>query len=146
MQAGGDPGQQLAHNVRSYLHYDNMAGTFHKQSTKARQLAGEYEKKVLDQLDNTRMSNAVIQIGGGHLNVIEERTPRCLTLKSIEMMLHSYYAKKGHSIRDETDDILKYIRANRGSESRKRLKQTKTGGALPPVPGTGPKDNTNLIQ
>jgi hypothetical protein len=144
MQAGGDPGQQLAHSVRSYLHYDNLATTFNKQATKARQLAGEYEAKVLDQLEKTRMSNAVIQIGGGHLNVIEERTPRCLSLKSIEMMLHSYYAKKGHAVRDETDDILKYVRANRGSDSRKKLKQTKTGGALPPVPG--PKDGTNLLQ
>jgi len=143
MQGGGDPGQ-LSHNVRSYLHYDQLATAFYKQSTNARQLAGSYEQKVLDQLDQTRMSHAIIQIGGGHLNVIEERTPRCLTLKSIEMLLHNYYAKKGHSVRDETDDILKYIRANRGSDSKKKLKQTKTGGALPPVPG--PKDNTNLLQ
>jgi len=143
---GGDPGQ-LSHNVRSYLHYDQLASTFHKQSAKARQLAGDYEQKVLEQLENNRMSHAVIQIGGGHLNVIEERTPRCLTLKSIEMLLHNYYAKKGHSVRDETDDILKYIRANRGSDSRKKLKQTKTGGGpLPPVPSAGPKDGTNLLQ
>jgi len=143
MQAGGDPGQ-MAHNVRSYLHYDQLAATFHKQSAKARQLAGEYEAKVLTQLDQNRMNHAVIQIGGGHLNVIEERTPRCLTLKSIEMLLHAYYAKKGHQTRDETDDLIKYIRTNRGSESRKKLKQTKTGGALPPVPGS--KDGTNLLQ
>jgi hypothetical protein len=143
MQGGGDPGA-MAHNVRSYLHYDQLSSTFYQQSTKARQLAGQYEQKVLDQLEQNKMSHAVIQIGGGHLNVIEERTPRCLTLKSIEMLLHNYYAKKGHSIRDETDDILKYIRANRGSDSKKKLKKTKTGGALPPPPG--PKDGTPQLQ
>ena len=143
MQGGSDPGQ-LSHNVRSYLHYDQLAATFHKQSAKARQLASEYEQEVLKQLETNRMSHAVIQIGGGHLNVIEERTPRCLTLKSIEMLLHNYYAKKGHANRDETDDILKYIRANRGSDSRKKLKQTNTTGPLPPVPGS--KDGTNLLQ
>jgi hypothetical protein len=143
MQGGGSPGQ-LAHNVRSYLHYDQLSSTFYKQSAKARQLASEYEQKVLTDLDQSRMSHAVIQIGGGHLNVIEERTPRCLTLKGIEMLLRNYYAKKGHSARDETEDILKYIRVNRGSETKRKLKQTKTGGALPPPPG--PKDDPNILQ
>ena len=138
LNGGGDPGQ-LGHNVRSYLHYDQLAGTFYKQSAKARQLAGDYEKKVMDQLEANRMSNAILQIGGGHLNVIEERTPRCLTLKSIEHLLHTYYAKKGHSVRDETDDILRFIRSNRGFDSKKKLKQTKSGGSLPPVPTAEPQ-------
>jgi hypothetical protein len=143
MQTGGDSGA-LGHNVRSYLHYDQLAATFYKQSAKARQLAGDYEQKVMEQLEQSRMSHAIIQIGGGHLNVIEERTPRCLTLKSIEYMLHTFYSKKGHSVRDETDDIIKFIRANRGSDNKKKLKKTQSGGALPPVPG--PKDDTNLLQ
>ena len=143
MQTGGDPGQ-LGHNVRSYLHYDQLASTFYKQSTKARELAGGYEQKVIDQLNQNRMNNAILQIGGGHLNVIEERIPRCLTLKSIEYLLNAYYAKKGHSVRNETDDILKYIRANRGVDTKMKLKQTKSGGALPPVPVPGAGANPQL--
>jgi len=126
MIGGTDPGV-LGHNVRSWLHYDQLASTFYKQSTKARQVAGEFEGKVMEQLDQSRMANAVIQIGGGHLNMIEEKIPRCLTLRSIEQLLHGYYAKKG-STRDETEDIMKYLRANRGSDKKRRLKKTITGG------------------
>jgi len=129
----GDSGA-LGHNVRSFLHYDQLATNMFKQSTRARQVAGEFEQKVIQQLDDSRMTNAVIQIGGGHLNMIEERNPHCLTLKKIEHLIHGYYAKKGTSSRDETDDIMKYIRANRGVETKKKLKKTITGGALPPVP------------
>jgi len=131
MIGGTDPGA-LGHSVRSWLHYDQLASTFFKQSTKARQVAGEFEAKVMDQLDQSRMSNAVIQIGGGHLNVIEEKIPRCLTLRSIEQLLHGYYGKKGSGGRDETEDIMKYLRSNRGFDKKRRLKKTQTGAALPP--------------
>ena len=136
MIGGTDPGA-LGHNVRSWLHYDQLASTFFKQSTKARQVAGEFEGKVLNQLEQSRMSNAVIQIGGGHLNMIEEKTPRCLTLRSIEQLLHGYYAKKGQTTRDETQDIMKYLRANRGFDKKKRLKKTVTSAA-PPADSTLP--------
>jgi hypothetical protein len=132
MIGGTDPGA-LGHSVRSWLHYDQLASTFFKQSTKARQVAGEFEAKVMDQLDQSRMSNAVIQIGGGHLNVIEEKIPRCLTLRSIEQLLHGYYGKKSAG-RDETEDIMKHLRANRGFDKKRRLKKTQTGGALPQPP------------
>jgi len=127
MIGGTDPGV-LGHNVRSWLHYDQLASTFYKQATKARQVAGEFEGKVMEQLVQSRMSNAVIQIGGGHLNMIEEKIPRCLTLRSIEQLLHGYYEKKGQNNRDETEDIMKYLRANRGSDKKQRLKKTLTGG------------------
>ena len=133
MIGGTDPGA-LGHNVRSWLHYDQLASTFYKQSTSARQLASQFETKVMEQLDQSRMSNAVIQIGGGHLNMIEEKIPRCLTLRSIEQLLHGYYAKKGQNSRDETEDIMKYLRANRGSDKKKRLKKTITGGHPPTAP------------
>jgi len=136
MIGGTDPGA-LGHNVRSWLHYDQLASTFYKQSTSARQLASQFETKVMEQLDQSRMSNAVIQIGGGHLNMIEEKIPRCLTLRSIEQLLHGYYAKKGQNNRDETEDIMKYLRANRGSDKKKRLKKTITGGGQQVTPPAG---------
>jgi hypothetical protein len=136
MIGGTDPGA-LGHNVRSWLHYDQLASTFYKQSTSARQLAGQFETKVMEQLDQSRMSNAVIQIGGGHLNMIEEKIPRCLTLRSIEQLLHGYYAKKGQNSRDETEDVMKYLRANRGSDKKRRLKKTLTGGGQQVTPPQG---------
>lgn len=130
---------QLGHNVRSYLHYDQLASNLFKQSTRARQVAGDFEQKVVGQLEQSRMEKAVIQIGGGHLNVIEEKTPHSLTLSKITSLIHGYYASRGPKVRDETEDILRFIRANRGSDIKKRLKKTTTGGALPPLPPS----NTN---
>jgi len=125
---------QLGNQVRSYLHYDQLASNLFKQSTRARQVAGDFEQKVIQQLEQSRMEKAVLQIGGGHLNVIEEKTPHSLTLSKITSLIHGYYASRGPKVRDETEDILRYIRANRGSEIKKRLKKTTTGGALPPLP------------
>jgi hypothetical protein len=125
---------QLGNQVRSYLHYDQLASNLFKQSTRARQVAGDFEQKVIQQLEQSRMEKAVLQIGGGHLNVIEEKTPHSLTLSKITSLIHGYYASRGTKVRDETEDILRYIRANRGSEIKKRLKKTTTGGALPPLP------------
>jgi hypothetical protein len=115
---------QLGHNVRSYLHYDQLSSNLFKQSTRARQVAGEFEQKIVQQLEQSRMEKAVIQIGGGHLNLVEEKTPHCLTLSKLTSLIHGYYASRGTKVRDETDDIMRYIRANRGSEIKKRIKKT----------------------
>jgi hypothetical protein len=133
IQEMADAGQ-LGQHVRSYLHYDQLASNLFKQSTRARQVAGEFEQKVVGQLEQSRMEKAIIQIGGGHLNEIEEKTPHCLTLSKITSLIHGYYASRGPKVRDETEDILRYIRANRGSDIKKRLKKTMTGGALPALP------------
>lgn len=137
---------QLGHNVRAYLHYDQLSSNMSRQSLQARQMAGQFEHKILDQLNSSRMSNAVIQIGGGRLNVVEEKSPHALSLRKIESLIHGYYASRGTKVRDETDEIMRYIRSNRGSDTKQRLKKTLNAnttnttvgggtGALPPSGG-----------
>ena len=121
----------LGNDVRNWLHYDDLTTTFFKQSARARQVRDEYEGKIINQLTQSRMENAVIQISNGRLNVIEERIPRNLTLKNIEMLLHGYYAKKG--AKDATTDVMNYIRGHRGVDSVKKLKKSAMA-ALPPLP------------
>lgn len=143
-----DPGQ-LAGHVRNWLHYDSLASSLYKQANRARQVRDDFETKVLDDLRNQRMENAIIQINNGTLNVVEERNPRALSLVRIEEILHKYFHKKGHG-HDETKEIMNYIRANRGYDVSKKLKKSvganlpplppppQHGGALPPVPGPAP--------
>jgi hypothetical protein len=131
-----DPGQ-LGGYVRNWLHYDTLASSLYKQANRARQVRDDFELKVLDELRNQRMENAVIQINNGTLSVVEERNPRSLSLVRIEEILHKYFHKKGHG-QDETKEIMNYIRGNRGYDVSKKIK--KSGGPnlppLPPPPGT----------
>lgn len=128
----GDPGE-ISTYVRNWLHYDNLASSFYKQATRARQIKDDYEKKIIDNLRAQRMENAIIQINSGLLNVVEERNPKALSLVRIEQLLHCYFQKKCATGRDDTAEIMSYIRSNRGCDVMKKLK--KSGGAnLPPLP------------
>lgn len=78
------------------------------------------------------MENAIIQINGGHMNVVEERNPRTLSLTRIEELLHGYFLKRGG--KDETGEIMAYIRGHRGVDVVKKLKRSGAAQALPPLP------------
>lgn len=135
-----DPGL-IGSFVRNWLHYDGLASSFYRQSTRARQVRDDFETKIIDTLRNNRMENAVIQINGGHLNLVEERNPRQLTLPRIEELLRGYYARRGG--KDETPEIMAYIRGNREVDTVVKLRKSSTvGSPLPPLPappgeGTG---------
>jgi hypothetical protein len=127
-----DPGL-IGSFVRNWLHYDGLASSFYRQSTRARQVRDEFETKIVDTLRTNRMENAIIQINGGHLNLVEERNPRQLTLPRIEELLRGYYAKRGG--KDETPEIMAYIRGNREVDTVVRLRKSSTvGSPLPPLP------------
>jgi hypothetical protein len=94
------------------------------------------------------MENAIIQIAGGRLVINEERHSQPLTLHRIEELLRSYYIAKGASAAghlDETPNIMKFIKQQRGFEVNKRLK--KQAGAppapLPPPPSSMPPLDMN---
>lgn len=121
----------LSFNVRSYVHYDNLATGMYRQTVNARKVRDEFETKILSTLRTSNMENAVIQIAGGRLVVHEERHNQPLTLGRLEEILHSYYTSKGQA--DDTQNILKYIRKQRGFEVVKRLKK-QMGPASTPLP------------
>ena len=79
--SGSDP---FASYVRNWIHQNDLASTFLKQSLKARQIRDEYETKIIDHLTQNHMENAIIQISDGRLSVVEERVPRSLTMKPDE--------------------------------------------------------------
>lgn len=127
----GDSGQ-IGVFVRNWLHYDTLASSLYKQATRARQVKDEFEVKIIDDLRSKHMENAVIQINSGIINVVEERSPRTLSLVRIEEILHKYFLKKG-VMKDDTAEIMNFIRTNRGYDVSKKLR--KSGAApLPPPP------------
>lgn len=115
-----DPG--IGTYVRYWLHYNNLASSFYKQFGSARKVRDDYEKQIIGTLQQNGMEKATIQIGGGQLNVIDKREPLPLSLTKIEELLHGYFRQRGG--KDETMDVMTFIRANRGYTVAKSIKQS----------------------
>jgi hypothetical protein len=124
----------LAVWVRNWVHYDNLALGLNRQTQNARHLREDFETKIIDHLRANKMENAVIQIAGGRLVVNEEKHSQPLTLLRIEELLHAYYTATGAL--DESQNIMKFIRKQRGFELTKKLKK-QAGGITPPLPPPG---------
>jgi len=111
--------------VRQWVYVDSTVSNLNKELQKARKERDQYEEIILRQLKQANYEKAVIQIDGGRLTVNEEKHHQALTFKSLEEMLHMYYRRPG-SKRDETADILKFVKENRTFEIQKCLKKTST--------------------
>jgi hypothetical protein len=122
---------ELANWVRNWVHYDNFATSMYRQTANSRKVRDEFEEKILSALRVSNMENAVIQIAGGRLVVTEERHNQPLTLTRMEELLHSYFASKGQE--DDTENIMKFMKKQRGYEIVKKLKKV-TGPPTPPLP------------
>jgi hypothetical protein len=120
-----DPG--IGTSVRYWLHYNNLASSFYKQYGAAKKVKDDYEKQIIGTLQQNGMEKATIQIGGGQIHVVDKREPNQLSLTKIDDLLHGYFRQRGG--RDEAQEIMSYIRANRGYTMNKSLKQT---GIQPP--------------
>jgi hypothetical protein len=97
-----------------------MASSFYKQTLNARKIRSEYESKILTNLNQNKMENAIIQINGGRLGLVEEKQPATLTVQKIEDLLHNYFKAKKQA--DQTSEILDFIKQNRGTSSQTRLR------------------------
>lgn len=126
-----DPG--IGTVVRYWLHYSNLASSFFKQFGSARKVRDDYEKQLIQILQTNGMEKATIQINQGQIRVIDKREPNPLTLAKIEELLHLYYRQRGG--KDETIDIMTFIRANRGYTTSKLLRQS----GMPPPSGALPQ-------
>lgn len=122
------PGQlnvnNLGNMVRSWVHFDNLAATFQRQAQQARSARFRWESQIIDFLKENKMTNAILQIAGGRLTVHEEKHANPLTLQRLELMLHEYYAQNHTQGQDETLEILKFIRTNRGATVETKLKKS----------------------
>jgi hypothetical protein len=115
--------QEFADMIRNWVHFDNLIAGFTRQIAQARAAKTRWETSVLEHLTNTNMLHAVIQISGSRLTAHNEKHTNPLTLTRLEDLLHDYYSKKGIGTKDETEAIIKHIRANRVYTSKTVLKK-----------------------
>lgn len=120
--------KDLVEAVRHYVHFDNLAEALNKQVSNARTMRGQYETKILTNLETTGMKNAVLQINGATLQRASRSQANPLSWGFLEEQLHAYYTS--HPIRsggDETTAILDFLQNHRGSRTTDYLKKSVTG-------------------
>jgi hypothetical protein len=83
--------EALAHNVRGWVHYDNMSAALNKQIANARKQRDAYEEQINVLLTQHQMPNAVIQISGGQLQLQEEKATAGLTMKALQDSALSFF-------------------------------------------------------
>jgi hypothetical protein len=85
-----------------------------------------YENTIITTLKAANHEKAVLQIVGGRILISEERQSKPLTFTSLESTLKEYYRQKGSNGKDETQDIMKFIKAHRTLETVTKLKRQST--------------------
>jgi len=117
----------LAHNVRGYVHYDNLANTLNKQVTNARKQRDAFETQIHSLLNQHQMLNSVIQVSGGKLQLQEEKTTPALTMKALQDSALSFFKARSEITNPEktTNEFLNHIKLQRGGASTTTLRLKK---------------------
>ena len=115
-----DPG--IGTFVRYWIHYSNLSSSLYKQFGAAKKVQDDYGNQIIKTLQLKGLENATIQIGDGQITVAQKRQPNQLTLSKFQELLHLYYKHRGG--KDETMDIMTFVKANRGYTVHKCLKRS----------------------
>jgi hypothetical protein len=119
--------EALAHNVRGWVHYDNMAASLQKQIVNTRKQRDSFEDQITTLLKQHQIPNAVIQISGGKLQLQEEKSTSSLTMKSLMESAQSFF--RGHPEIPNGDklatELIEHIKQQRTTTSTLRLKKLK---------------------
>lgn len=122
--------QEIATQIRYWVHYDTTLANLNKQARQIRDARAATEDRVLALFGSAHLSNPVIQIVGGRIVVVNEKHMEPLNFKTLETHLHQYFREKHGAGKDETKDILKFIKDQRQVTSSASLKRImNTGGA-----------------
>lgn len=114
--------QDLAHNVRGWVHYDNLCATLQKQVANARKQRDAFEEQIQVLLKQHQMTNAIIQISGGQLQLQDEKSTSGLTMKGLNESIQSFF--RGHpELPDKSKELLDHIRQQRTVSTTPRLKK-----------------------
>jgi Family of unknown function (DUF5760) len=107
--------------VQGWVSADEAITNCNREALRMRKDRDAYETEILRVLKQTNHEKAVIQITGGKLVVADDKHTQPLTFTSLEEMLHSYFTVAGR--RDETKEIIKYVKENRTVEHGLKLKR-----------------------
>jgi hypothetical protein len=120
--------EALAHNVRGWVHYDNMAASLQKQVTNARKQRDAFEDQISILLKQHQIPNAVIQISGGKLQLQEEKSTSSLTMKNLLESAQSFFREHPEIPNPDkmANELMEHIKQQRTTTTSLRLKKLKT--------------------
>ena len=126
--------ESLAHNVRGWVHYDNMTSALQKQIINARKQRDAFEQQVQAILETQQMTNAVIQISGGQLQLQEDKTTSGLTMKALQESVQLFFRNHPEIPNPDkmTNELINTIKQQRTVNTNLRLKKLKAA----PLQGT----------
>jgi hypothetical protein len=117
----------LAHNIRGWVHYDNMTTSLQKQVVNARKQRDTFEDQVRTHLIQNKIPSAVIQVSGGKLQLQEEKSTSSLTMKSLIESTQSFF--RGHPEIPNgaklATELVEHIKNERTTNTSLRLKKLK---------------------
>jgi hypothetical protein len=119
--------EALAHNVRGWVHYDNMAASLQKQVTNARKQRDAFEDQISILLKQHQIPNAVIQISGGKLQLQEEKSTSSLTMKNLLESAQSFFREHPEIPNPDkmANELMEHIKQQRTTTTSLRLKKLK---------------------
>ena len=119
--------QDIAHNVRGWVHYDTMCATLQKQIVNARKQRDAFEEQVGVRLKNNQMPNAIIQISGGQLQLQEEKATAGLTMKALQDSALSFFKNHPEIPNPEkmANEFIQHMKQQRQVTTSLRLKKLK---------------------
>jgi len=117
----------LAHNIRGWVHYDNLTTSLQKQVVNARKQRDTFEEQVRTHLIQNKIPSAVIQVSGGKLQLQEEKSTSSLTMKSLIESAQSFFRAhpeipNGAKLAAE---LVEHIKNERTTSTSLRLKKLK---------------------
>ena len=115
---------QLGNDVRYWVHFDNVIGKLNKDIQSARYSRQKYEDSIIQKLQLANQEKAVLQITGGRILISNEKHSKPLTFASLELMLHEYFTQRPG--KDDTLEIIKFIKGHREVEISHKLKRQNT--------------------
>ena len=119
--------EALAHNVRGWVHYDNMAASLQKQVTNARKQRDAFEDQISILLKQHQIPNAVIQISGGKLQLQEEKSTSNLTMKNLLESAQSFFWEHPEIPNPDkmANELMEHVKQQRTTSTSLRLKKLK---------------------
>lgn len=119
--------EALAHNVRGWVHYDNMAASLQKQVTNARKQRDSFEDQITVLLKQHQIPNAVIQISGGKLQLQEEKSTSNLTMKNLLESAQSFFREHPEIPNPDkmANELMEHVKQQRTTTTSLRLKKLK---------------------
>jgi hypothetical protein len=114
---------EFAGAVRSWAHYDNLVSTHTKQASNSRKIRDNYENVIIESLKKVGAENAVIQMSTGKIQIAAEKSLQHMSLGLFETLLHEYFKSNGGTHKDETDNIMKFIKSKRHVNITQKLKR-----------------------